>query len=382
MNRISTFVLAILVVLLPAAPSVRAASCNGAAHQPILSDGTASPASATPSTSVTFSVRFTDTGGCAPTSITVVVQGAGTYALNGSGTAYDDGVTFSRRITLPAGRYPYAFHATSGTGPAGTKSTSLTDVSPSSVLVVAPTPKPTPAPTQKPTSAPTAKPTPAPTATPMVQPAPPPPPPPAASPPQPAPTSTDASPTPDATSTAPSTPSPTPTPAAPTPTPAGSASPTPTPPTPLHDSWVGPTGRMPPGEPELDPAAIIGAIAASVPFVEVLAPYLAATGIGLGWYFVLMRRRTPGEPVAAGAALASGAAVAQEAVTVPDPPSHAVLPPMRELIPPVDPNLLADPDEGGGADPSEVGVPRWLRPSVRAARFADSRDRPRLTWDG
>jgi hypothetical protein len=59
----------------------------------------------------------------------------------------------------------------------------------------------------------------------------------------------------------------------------------------------------------------------------------------------------------------------------PDPmPTVTPLPSMRELIPAVDPHLLAEPvDERTQVAPDEVGVPRWLRPSVRAARFDGSR---------
>jgi len=46
---------------------------------------------------------------------------------------------------------------------------------------------------------------------------------------------------------------------------------------------------------------------------------------------------------------------------------------MRELVPPVNPDLLHE-DELAGADgrrsaPDEAGMPRWLHPSVREARF-------------
>ena len=57
------------------------------------------------------------------------------------------------------------------------------------------------------------------------------------------------------------------------------------------------------------------------------------------------------------------------------------LPPMRELIPPVNPDLLSDGDGGGaGPNPDEAGIPRWLRPSVREARFADGRNHRRSSW--
>jgi hypothetical protein len=41
---------------------------------------------------------------------------------------------------------------------------------------------------------------------------------------------------------------------------------------------------------------------------------------------------------------------------------------MRDLIPPVDPNLLGDQDGRIGPEPGEEKVPRWLRQSVRAGR--------------
>ncbi len=64
-------------------------------------------------------------------------------------------------------------------------------------------------------------------------------------------------------------------------------------------------------------------------------------------------------------------------------PSVRPLPPMRELIPPVNPALLDDDgrDEGDERRASgEEGIPRWLRPSVRAARFANDRDHRRSDW--
>ena len=39
---------------------------------------------------------------------------------------------------------------------------------------------------------------------------------------------------------------------------------------------------------------------------------------------------------------------------------------MRELIPPIDYDLLRDPDERAGPAAGEADIPRWLRPSVRA----------------
>jgi hypothetical protein len=54
---------------------------------------------------------------------------------------------------------------------------------------------------------------------------------------------------------------------------------------------------------------------------------------------------------------------------------------MRELIPPVDPNLLREADEDPGPRPGEEDIPRWLRPSVRDARFQGSRYVRNDNWD-
>jgi hypothetical protein len=117
--------------------------------------------------------------------------------------------------------------------------------------------------------------------------------------------------------------------------------------------------------------------------VEVIWPWLASTGAGLAFFAFLVRRRREYEPVAAAAmasATPTATAVASPAVAQPVP--RLTLPPMRELIPPVDHGLLADAEARPDLRPEEVGVPRWLRPSVRAARFDGVRDRPRLNWDG
>jgi hypothetical protein len=53
---------------------------------------------------------------------------------------------------------------------------------------------------------------------------------------------------------------------------------------------------------------------------------------------------------------------------------------MRELIPPVDPEMLSGDDEHVAPRADEEGVPRWLRQSLRDARFTDHRYRER-GWD-
>ena len=130
-----------------AATAARAASgaCSGPAHDPILSSGTGSPATGTTATVFTFSVTYADTKGCAPVWVQVAIAGVGTFPMNGAGTTYDTGVTFTQGITLPPGSHAYSFAASSGID-IGQKTTTLTSVSPPSITVSAPTPVPTPPP--------------------------------------------------------------------------------------------------------------------------------------------------------------------------------------------------------------------------------------------
>ena len=138
-----------------AAPAV-AASCNGASHAaPTLSSGRASPGSGSPTTTIAFSVRYADAAGCAPSSVEVVISGLGRYRMRASASTYASGVTFRFARRLPAGRWSYRFVATSGSG-SGQRSTSLSAVSPTRVVIKKPaaasSPKPTPRPTAKPRS--------------------------------------------------------------------------------------------------------------------------------------------------------------------------------------------------------------------------------------
>lgn len=156
--------LAALSVLAPAyAERVAAASCNGASHPaPTLSSGRASPGTGSPTTSITFSVRYVDALGCAPSSVEVSIAGVGRFRMHGSGTSYASGVTFRYARKLPAGRWSYRFTASSGSG-AGQRSATLTAVSPSRVVIKRPAsaaPKPTPRPTAPPGSSTKPKPKP------------------------------------------------------------------------------------------------------------------------------------------------------------------------------------------------------------------------------
>jgi hypothetical protein len=130
-------------VALSTAPGAHAASCGGASHQLTLASGQASPGSGTVTTTFTFSVLYTDSGGCAPTAITVKIPGLGSFALSATGTNYAAGVTYRRSQTLPAGRWTYSFSASNGSGQ-GRQTAVLTAVSPGAVIVAGPTAAPTP----------------------------------------------------------------------------------------------------------------------------------------------------------------------------------------------------------------------------------------------
>ena len=181
---IATGAVALLVALLvlpalwPAASwisRVSAASCNGASHDIGLSAPDASPRTGTPATTIQFSVTYTDTGGCKPTSVVVVVPGVGQRAMTATASTWDSGVVFHATMRLPVGTWTYRFDARSGFG-GGARTATIEG--PGTIVIAnptptpTPTPKPTPAPTPKPTPAPTPKPTPSPTPTARPTPAP------------------------------------------------------------------------------------------------------------------------------------------------------------------------------------------------------------------
>jgi hypothetical protein len=162
------FAMAVSGALLPSTTQdVVAASCNGASHPaPTLSNGRASPSSGTPSTTITFSVRYVDSVGCAPSRLEVIISGLGRYRMRAGGTAFASGVTFRYSRRLPAGRWSYRFTTVSGSGP-GERSATFRAVSPTRVVIKKPassSPRATPRPTAKPRSG--AKATPRPTPTP------------------------------------------------------------------------------------------------------------------------------------------------------------------------------------------------------------------------
>jgi len=298
-----------------------AASCSNPAHQTTLSSGGASPGSGTTSTQFTFSVTYTDSKNCPPTSITVTIAGVGTFGLGATSTTYSAGVVFRTSRTVPAGSHAYSFAASSGSG-GGMENPTLTSVSPATVVVSSPTPPPTPPPTPKPTPKPT------PRATPRATPKPTP------------------KPTPKATPRA--TPKPTTT-SGTTASPGSSASPGTTPPL-IGGVGGGTSPSARPGSGQL-PSAFPGSGGDPGPAAIILATLLTGlTGIGLFLLLVTKpwRRR---QLAPAGGSFEGDLSVA----SVDAGPSAAAwaLPPDTPL--------------------EEATIPRWRRPSLQSARQAPSR---------
>ena len=94
-------------------------------------------------------------------------------------------------------------------------------------------------------------------------------------------------------------------------------------------------------------------------------------------FWLLFRQRRRGEPAAASVAATATAIGAAPAVAEAAVATVTPLPPMRDLIPPVDPSLLDDDGDRVQPRPDEANTPRWLRQSLREARFTDHRYRER-----
>jgi hypothetical protein len=355
--------LAALALLLASVGPAVGASCSGASHHVTLSQGQASPGSGTPTTWITFKVRYTSNAGCAPTSITVRVSGVGTFNLpQSSGSNYAGGVDFSRRMQVPAGVHAYSFNATSGSG-AGAQSVKLTSVSPPKVTIAAPqpspTPQPTPRPTPRPTPQPTPPPTPAPTAAPTAHPSTPKPTPE----PTPKPTHTHR---PSPTLSPSPAPTVSPSPASAQPTPIVTPTPTPTPKPAVAPGPAGP--QKPPPPTKTDPFANfsfewpsldLSGLDLSIPMPAVT--FAATTFGGLALLF-LLTRRPPRETEPMGVVPPQ----------VDEPPSAAAAaPPVTTFVNPVAKHEPL---------PEEAGIPRWLRPSVQRGRGRVAEVR-RRDWD-
>jgi hypothetical protein len=337
MKRFVIALVATVAVLLPAGSLVQAASCNGASHpQPMLSNGSANPGSGSAGTTITFSVVYADNAGCVPSSLTVAVTGVGTFGMATSGTNFTAGVTYLVTLAIPAGSHTYSFGATSGSG-AGEKSVNFTAVQPAAVVMTNPTQARTPVPPPPP------PPQPAPVPPPVVQPPPPPPP-----------TAPPASESPSASASSSSSSSPSTTPA--------EGAPSPTGPDPTRD--ILPAAKVVGQRAAAKPSASSIFGGSDLPLLGTVMTYLWTTAAGLTLFAFLVRRRKASQPGKLSVAMAQSAVPA-----TPSTVDHRVtpLPPMRDLIPPVDPYLL-DVEERPGPVAGEADLPRWLRPSVRSGR--------------
>ncbi|HEX7171495.1 MAG TPA: hypothetical protein VF365_02685 [Candidatus Limnocylindria bacterium] len=361
------FLVATCVVLLPTATPVHAASCKGASHDMTLTRGLASPSAGSSATPIRFSAVYTDNNDCPPISITVTISGVGTFPLAEVGPDPSGGITYARTMPLPIGFRTYYFSATSGEG-AGEITVQLTSVSPTSLTITAPPPPPTPAPTPKP-PAPTPPPPPPPTPVPTPKP-------PAATPP-PAPASTPVPATPAPSATEPGSEAPS---ASPSAEPSGASGPSGPSASPEPSATDGAPVVVPGGGPR-DPDSAGGSGGPGGPAPDWLLPWVLLGTVSGGLFFVLARRRRHPEE-APTTITATAAAAAPTAVSAEGPvPAVTPLPPMRELIPPVDPDLLRDADDDPRPRADEADIPRWLRPSVRQARFQGSRYTRNDNWD-
>lgn len=328
-----------------AVPVLAAGGCSSPSRTVALGNGTASPGSGTAGSSFTFSVSYSDSKCSTPPAITVTVIGVGTTGLvppTPTPTSFQSPVTFTGAMTLPAGTWAYEFDATSGTAN-GAISVSLTDVSPTVVVAMVPPPpppSPTPVPTPKPTPVPTPAPTPAPKPTPKATP----------------------KPTP--------TPTPTPKPAAVSPAPSGSPAASPALPSARGLATPAPS---PSGTPGAAAIALLpggagpddrGLASAGIPDGggggdSLLAKLLASAAISLGgialfWALMTVARRRR-DPVP----------VAETATS--EPSTGVSFAETRGMVP------VAPPPD---TPPEEALIPRWRRPSLRAARGLSERDMP------
>ena len=137
-----------------------------------------------------------------------------------------------------------------------------------------------------------------------------------------------------------------------------------------------------PGGGPRDPDSAGGLGGPASPAPDWLLPWVLLGTVSGGLFFVLARRRRHPDEPAPTTITATATAAAATAVSAEGPvPSVTPLPPMRELIPPVDPDLLRDADDDPRPRDDEADIPRWLRPSVRQARFQGSRYTRNDNWD-
>jgi len=298
-----------LLAVAAGASPVLAASCKGASHEAELTSGSVSPRTGDPTGIFKFKVTYSDNAGCIPAGVNVVVSGVGTFAMEGSGGSV---VSYHRSMQLPPGTHAYAFTATSGSG-AGYRVITLAAVSPTAVVVTQPQPKPTASPKPTPTPRPTSP-------------------------------GTAASSTPSASSSATAATA-TDAPASPTASrKPRRGSPTPQPVVAAVGSLGGTSGSSP-GLGALTPT---GADAGQLSW---LLAWLAATAGGLTLFFVMSRGHR--EFALAGSPAGGGFAAPGDTASPAASPSETRM--QRRLA-----------AQAGG----EKQLPRWLRPSVQAARYA------------
>lgn len=355
-----------------------------------LSGAIVSPRTGTTTTSIHFTVVYTNADGARAEWVTITIRGEVHAMARRSDGDWGHGVTFEWSGTLATGTHAVVFNARSRDH--GEASLASGNVTIGTGATPTPTPKPTPTPTPKPTPTPVPTPKPTPRATPHPTPTPVPTP-------RPTPkrtatpaktTAPAAEPTTEPTATSLSTPSPDPTPIA-SPTPTSSA-------LPLTAVVIGGTGSVGPTQPSSDGTSGSGGAGtgggshgAGGPVASLMAltglplptfgpfsfgPTLVTTtgAVAAAMAFGLFGRRRrdddpPDELVAAAAARGVG-----------------IVP--RDLVPEsaeVADGLAAASGAVLAADDMEALMPRWRRPSLLQARRADPiRDdtpAPRLTFD-
>ncbi len=321
-------------LLLALVVSLPAFAADGA---PTLTNGTISPAGGAAGTSFTVRVTYTSSGhgghGWRPAYVTLWLGSKSTpmAAVDPKDTDYHDGAVFGATVKPAAGTYAVVIRA------ADSRLFPRTAVLDLPSLVVGPAPMPTPRPTPKPTPRPT--PTPAPRATPRTTPAPPP-------------------------ATVIATPSATPTEpfvlTLPVTLPTPSASVVPSPSAAPVVAAAGSTGGSG-GSGAI--RASLAALTAGLPpvgspaWIELLTRQMAvavgATTMMAMALFTFGRRRRDDE----------------EAGAPPAPDAYASPPPLSEQLAA---EYVALPELGELA--GEAGMPRWRRPSLRAARESKGTD--------
>lgn len=349
---VSTLLAVSLIVVGGTGTAAAVTKCHfGSTNGLHLCDGTVSAASGTTATVFKFTVTYLDPQGRANPFAIVIIDGGAPIRMTMTGTDVKAGVTMNYSSQLPVGSHTYVFQGGQTTGTPPTYNyihkADYNDPTPSPIVV---SPAPTPTPT-KPKPTPTK---PRPTATPR----------------------------PRATPRPTAKPSPTPTAApvvvevtpSPSPSPTAAASPTPT--TAKSSSTPAGLGAGPVGGDSGDQNGGPGQLA------PLLAVALAAAG-GFLLFGAWRRRRKPGDD--------SDAPLPVEPVPPPAPVSAIVTPPpptpkapraprlMRPSKPVVDqlvPQLALAPAAALGLEvvtPDEGTLPRWRRPSLKAARLQSDR---------